>query len=258
MEIGRGVRVEQVGNDIKLIQGNCIKKMKDFSDNSVDLVLTSPPYNMNPRIRNGKYCSRQIVKEISTKYKNFDDNLTMDDYFSFNKSIINECLRISDLVFYNVQILTGNKPALFRLMGEFHSKIKEFIVWDKCMAQPAIGKNILNSQFEILMVLQNINPESRLFKTGQFPRGTLSNLWKIKRGKKISPLIGATFPEELAERVIKSFTFKKSTIMDPFMGTGTTGVICKKLKRRFIGIEIDQDYFEISKKRISETDQERG
>lgn len=115
--------------DLKL--GNCLDRLKEIPDNSVDLVLTSPPYNMNLRIRNGKYCSRQIVKEISTKYKSFDDNLPMDDYFEFNKSVINECLRVSDLVFFNIQMLTGNKPALFRLMGEFSNNIKEMIVWDK-------------------------------------------------------------------------------------------------------------------------------
>jgi len=49
-------------SEIKLMQGDCLKKMKGIPDNSVDMVLTSPPYNMNLRIRNGKYCSRQIVK----------------------------------------------------------------------------------------------------------------------------------------------------------------------------------------------------
>ena len=85
--------------NIDLIQGDCLQKLKGIPDNSVDVVLTSPPYNMNLRIRNGKYCSRQIVKEISTKYANFDDNLPMDDYFQFNKKVITECLRVSGVVF---------------------------------------------------------------------------------------------------------------------------------------------------------------
>ena len=96
---------------INLIHGDCLEEMKNIESGSIDMVLTSPPYNMNLRIRNGKYCSRQIVKEISTKYENFNDNLPMEDYFEFNKSVISECLRVSDLVFYNVQFLTENKPA---------------------------------------------------------------------------------------------------------------------------------------------------
>ena len=235
---------------IELIQGDCLEKMKNIPDGGVDMVLTSPPYNMNLRIRNGKYCSRQIVKEISTKYKNFDDNLSMDDYLNFNRSVLMECLRVSDLVFYNVQFLTGNKVALFKLIGEFADKLKEFIVWDKGHAQPAIGSDILNSQFEVLLVLQNSSPESRHFKTSQFDRGTLSNHWAIKRGRKIDKSHGAVFPEELAQQVISNFSLEGATILDPFMGTGTTGVACKN--RNFIGIELDQEYFKIAEKRINE------
>lgn len=235
-----------------LHRGDCLEVMKIIPKGSVDVVFTSPPYNMNLRIRNGKYCSRQIVKEISTKYENFDDNLPMNDYFEFNKKVITECLRVSDLVFYNVQFLTGNKPALFKIMGEFHKNIKEFIVWDKCNAQPAIGKNILNSQFEVLLVLQGSAPESRSFKTAQFSRGTLSNIWKIKRGRNLFKTHGAVFPIEIAEKVISNFTEQGATVLDPFMGSGTTGVACKNLNRNFIGIELDDKYFEIAKERINE------
>lgn len=235
---------------LKLMNEDCLSAMRKLEDSSVDVVLTSPPYNMNLRIRNGKYCSRQIVKEISTKYKSFDDNLPMDEYFEFNKAVINECLRVSDLVFYNVQILTGNKPALFRLMGEFHDKLKEVIVWDKINAQPAICADVMNSQFELILVLQNSSPESRSFKTSQFDRGTLSNHWQIKRGKKVNKDHGAVFPEELADKVISNFSKEGDVVLDPFMGTGTTGVSALKLGRSFIGIELDKDYYEFSEQRI--------
>ena len=233
-----------------LMLGDCLERMKEIESGSVDLVVTSPPYNMNLRIRNGKYCSRQIVKEISTKYKSFNDNLPMEDYFEFNKSVINELLRVSDLVFYNVQFLTGNKPALFKLLGEFHSKVKEFIIWDKVNAQPAIGNNVLNSQFEVLIVFQNSKPESRSFSTGKFDRGTLSNVWNIKRGKKYSKDHGASFPVELASKIISNFSDPDAVVLDPFLGVGASGVAAKELGRRFIGIEIDEEYFEIAKSRI--------
>ena len=236
---------------IKLMQGDCLERMKEIESGSVDMILTSPPYNMNLRIRNGKYCSRQIVKEISTKYENFSDNLPMDEYFRFNKNVLNECLRVSDLVFYNVQFLTGNKPALFKLIGEFSHKIKEFLIWDKVNAQPAIGKNILNSQFEVLLVLQNSKPESRSFSTAQFGRGALSNHWSIKRGKKPVKSHGAVFPLELADKVIANFSHDGATVLDPFMGTGTSGVAAKNLNRNFIGIELDEKYFDIAKARIN-------
>jgi len=238
---------------IDLYLGDCLEKMKDIPDGSVDMVFTSPPYNMNLRIRNGKHCSRQIVKELSTKYDGFDDNLPMIDYFNFNVSVVSELLRISDLVFYNVQFLTGNKSALYKLIGYFNDKIKEFIVWDKVNAQPAIGEKILNSRFEVILVFQKTNPESRKFDTAQFGRGTLQNLWQIKRGTKVDKSHRATFPDELVERVIKNFSCDGSTILDPFMGTGTVGVVCKKNNRSFVGIELLPQYFKIAEKRINNT-----
>ena len=230
--------------------GDCLERMKEMPDGSIDCVVTSPPYNMNLRIRNGKYCSRQIVKEISTKYEGYDDNLPMSEYFEFNKQVVSELLRISDLVFYNVQFLTGNKPALFKLLGEFHTKVKEFIVWDKVNAEPAIGEGVLNSRFEAIIVFQNSAPESRKFETAQFDRGTLQNVWQIKRGKKIDGSHGAVFPLELAELIIANFTKNDATVLDPFLGTGTTGLAAKNLGRNFIGIELLQKYYDIAQKRI--------
>jgi len=235
---------------MNLMQGDCLELMKLIPDGSVDAVITSPPYNMNLRIRNGKYCSRQITKELTTKYTNFSDNLPMDKYFEFNKNVLKECLRVSDLIFYNVQFLTGNKPALFKLLGEFHQKIKEFIIWDKVNAQPAICSNVMNSQFEVLIILQNSKPESRSFNTAQFDRGTLSNLWSIKKGKKYHKSHGATFPLALVHKAISNFTNEGDIILDPFMGSGTTGVACVNLKRQFIGIELDEKYFNIGVNRI--------
>lgn len=235
-----------------LYNSDCLVTMDRLISNKVkaDLMFTSPPYNMNLRIRNGKYCSRQIVKEFTTKYASFDDNLPMEDYFQFNKDVIDRALELSDLVFYNVQFLTGNKPALFKLIGHFHLQIKEFIIWDKVNSQPAIGEGILNSQFEVLLVLSKNNAISRKFDGANFDRGTLSNLWNIKRGKKIHKSHGATFPLELANKVIENFSKVGDVVIDPFMGTGTTGVCCKSLDRNFIGIEIDPLYYEIANNRI--------
>ena len=236
----------------RIYNEDCLEGMKRILDKSVDLVFTSPPYNMNLRIRNGKYCSRQIVKEISTKYKNFDDNLPMEEYYEFNKKVIGELLRVSDLVFYNVQFLTGNKRALFRLIGEFNEKLKEIIVWDKINAQPAISQNVMNSQFEVILVFDDNNSISRGFGQANFERGTLSNVWGIKRGKKYSTNHGATFPVELAEKAITNFCVEGGVVLDPFIGLGTTAVACINTNRSYIGFELDKDYYEVSKKRLEE------
>jgi len=230
---------------------DCLEFMKNnMVVGHTAVTITSPPYNMNLRIRNGKYCSRQVVKELTTKYKNFSDNLPMEEYYEFNKEVINYLLQVSNLVFYNVQFLTGNKRALFKLMGEFNEQLKEVIIWNKVNAQPAIGEKVLNSQYEVLLVFDRENAISRKFENAVFDRGTLSNVWDIKRGKKLNKEHGAVFPEELIEKILHNFTKPGDLIFDPFMGTGTVGVVCKKLQRHFLGLEIDEEYFKFAEDRI--------
>ena len=240
---------------INLMNGDCLKELSNIPDGSVDLVVTSPPYNMNLRISarsdgSYRYHSRQIVKELTTKYESFDDNLPLDDLFEFNKNVIDELLRTSKLVFYNIQLLTGNKPAFLKLMGHYANEIKEVIIWDKVNAQPAIGNCVLNSQFEMILVLSKSDAATRKFNQATFARGTLSNLWHIKRGSKAVKTHGAVFPEELVNTIINNFSSEGDVIMDPFLGTGTTGVAAKSLNRSFIGIELDENYFNIARERI--------
>lgn len=154
--------------------------------------------------------------------------------------------------FFNVQFLTGNKPALFKILGKYSEQVKEFIIWDKVNAQPAIGEGVLNSQFEVIIVFEEISPESRRFNKSNFKRGTLSNVWSIKRGKKLDKNHGATFPEDLARTIIENFTNEGDTVLDPMAGTGTVAAVCKITNRKSIAFEIDGDYCETIRKRIEQ------
>ena len=229
---------------------DCIKTLKRMEDNSVDCVITSPPYNMNLRIRKGKYCSRQIVKELSTKYDGFSDNLPIEEYYEFHSSVMRELLRVSKVVFYNIQIVTGSKRSIFKMIGKFNENLKDIIVWDKGVAQPAMQKQVLNRRTELILVFESDYPISRQFRYANFERGTLSDIWEIKRGKKISKDHGAVFPEELVEKIIENFTKEGDVIYDPFMGTGTTAVVSKKMNRKYIGSELSKSYIEVSEQRL--------
>jgi site-specific DNA-methyltransferase (adenine-specific) len=77
------------------------------------------------------------------------------------------------------------------------------------------------------------------------------DVWFVRGSR--SKFHPATFPEEIPKRLIKLYTYQEEIILDPFMGSGTTGVACKSLNRKFIGIELDPEYFEIAKKRIQQT-----
>lgn len=238
----------------KLILGDCYENLKKMEMDSVDHVITSPPYNMNLRIRNGKYCSRQIVKEFSTKYEGFADNLPADVYYNFHSNVIKELLRVTKkYIFYIIQPVTGNKRSLYKLMGDYCNNIKEVVIWNKINGQPAMANKVMNSTFEYVIIFTKDENDaiSRQFSDANFERGTLNNIWNIKRQKSISSNHAATFPEELINQIILNFTKKNDVILDPFSGTGTTGVCCLKNKRNYIGIELVKKYLDISKERLN-------
>ena len=239
---------------MKLINSNCLDVLQQMIDNNekVDCIITSPPYNMNLRIHSGRYMSRWgwkgNVGSFSHKYNNYTDDLPMNEYFKFQDEFISKALQVTDLMFYNIQMITGNKVALLQLMGKYAEKIKEIIIWNKGYGQPAMQNGVLNSQYEFIIVFQNSKPYNRSFDTALFDRGTLSNVWDIKRER--NNLIKAGFPQELVKKILKNFVKDGSIILDPFMGSGTTGIVCKELGYDFIGVELDKEMFDKAKERI--------
>lgn len=238
----------------KIYNESCLTTLSKLKDDSVDVVITSPPYNMNLRIRKGEYCSRQIVKEISTKYEGFADNLPIEEYNKFHSDVLRELLRVSNLVFYNVQIVTGSKRSIFKMIGDFSKNLKDIIIWDKGYAEPAIQEQVLNRQSELILVFEKDYPISRQFRSAVFKRGTLGDVWKIGRDRKKErgQNHGAVFPEELIKTIIENFSKKNDVIYDPFLGTGTTAVVAKKLGRKFLGSELLKSYYKISQKRLKD------
>ena len=228
---------------------DCLETLKNMPDNFVNLTITSPPYNMNLRIRNGKYCSRQITKEFTTKYQGFNDNLPIEKYYNFHSSVLKELIRVSDLVFYNIAIVTGSKRAFFKMIGEFSDNLKEIIVWNKMQAQPSISEKTFNRQTELLLVFEK-DGISRRFKKANFELGTMCDLWSISVPRNNKDLKEndikhtAKFPEELVEKIIENFSKEKDVIYDPFLGTGTTAIVAKKMNRKFIGNEIVKKYYD--------------
>jgi site-specific DNA-methyltransferase (adenine-specific)/modification methylase len=233
----------------KIICGDFREIMPTLADNSFDMVITSPPYNMNLRIRNGQYCSRQIVKEMSTKYDGYDDNLPMDEYADMLRVLFRECIRVAGLSFINIQCVTGNKPALWSLVGEFSENIKDVIVWDKVNAQPAMQFGVMNSRFEFIFIMAK-DGMSRRFPAF-WDRGKLDNLWQIKRARAVKGH-GATFPDELVARIIENFMPEGGSLLDPMCGTGTSCAVAKKMGHYYLGIELLEHYAELARKRCNE------
>lgn len=234
----------------QIFNESCLDTLKRLADDSVDLVITSPPYNMNLRIRKGKYCSRSETKGISTKYEAFKDYMPIDEYYAFHLKVVKELLRVAPIVFYNVQIVTGSKRAVFKLLGELNEYVKDVIVWDKENAQPAMGSGVLNRQYELIIIFDKHEAISRKFKRCNFGRGMLNDVWRIKRARSVAGSHKAVFPEMLVEKILDNFSQEGDVVYDPFMGTGTTALVCKRKGRSYIGSEIIKRYADIANARL--------
>lgn len=230
---------------------DCLDFMKQIPDKSIDCVITSPPYNMRLRIRNGEYTEREKSEHFSKKYSEFHDALPINDYYNFHKKAIKEFLRISYLVFINIQIVTGSKEAWFKLIGNFNKQIKDIVVWDKGEGQPAMHSAVINRGYELIIILEANSKAGREFNKSYFKRGEMSDIWRYGRGGNGSvDGHSALFPIDLVGKIINNWSKQNDIILDPFLGSGTTAVACKQLKRNFIGIEISEKYCEIARQRL--------
>ena len=212
---------------IQLFNGDCLEVMQEMPDNSVDYVLTSPPYN----------------RKRNDKYKLYNDQIA--DYFTFNQEVINQLLRISKKhIFYNIQTNFYNRDTVYKLIGYFNKDIKEIIIWEKSNPMPASGNAITNA-VEYFIVLGKESLKSNTTYT--------KNIITSSVNSKMPKIHKAVMKQEIADYFIKTFTKEKDIILDPFMGIGTTGISCVSMNRDFIGIELIKEYYDISGHRIQET-----
>jgi DNA modification methylase len=219
---------------------------------SADLVVTSPPYNLNTRVtQDRRFVSRQVVtSEFSTKYVGFSDNLSPDDYYRLTDEVLSLSLAVANAVCWNIQIATGNKSSVARLLGTHANCFKELVVWDKGHGQPAMKDRTLNSVAELVLVFENSDPKVRQFASTGFDRGTLDNIWRIP-SQRSTTQHGATFPTGLVANCLSLYADAR-VVLDPFMGTGTTLRAAKNLGRKAIGIELSEQYCELAVSRLSQ------
>ena len=218
--------MEQFGN-IKLYNGDCLEVMKGIESNSIDTSFTSPPYN---RKRNDKY---QNFKDIN------------DNWYQFNVDVINELLRVTKgHVFYNLQANYYNRSDVYKLIGEFNENIVDIHIWEKSNPMPASGLSITNA-VEYFIVMGDKSLKSNKTYT--------KNIITTSVNSKMPKEHKAVMKYEVAEHFISMFTKEHDIILDCFMGIGSTGVACVNTNRKFIGIELDNNYFEIAKEKINTT-----
>jgi len=232
----------------KIVNIDCLIGMKDIPDNSVDMIFTSPPYNTGGK---GK---------CKGFYQDYDDNLTDGEYYNLLSGCLKEGLRICNGgIFININYTTNNKRPLYRFISDFSEFLKENIIWKKENVQPPIG-NILGKRYEyILLFTKNKDFEINDFRNNKGEKykhifgNWVSNLIELKKdGTKFSDIHKAGFSIDLPSLFIEIYTKENDIVLDPFIGLGTTAVAAKHLDRRFIGMEISEDYCEVSRQRLGQ------
>jgi len=232
---------------IETILGDCLEEMKKIPDKSIDLVVTSPPYNKHSANRKcGKTDSWQ---KANIKYGDFNDDMPETEYQEWQKNVLRECVRIikkDGSIFYNHKPRIVNHKIIFPhdWLGEFI--VRQMIIWNRKNTPTLEPIRFMPTVEYVFWITKE--QETPKFNKEAFRYG---EVWEIS--PRIDKEHPATFPEELPKRCILSCSDKSDTILDPFMGSGTTGVAAKELRRNFIGIEIDPTYFEIAKERIKNT-----
>ena len=217
---------------ITLKQGDCLELMKEIPDESVDAVITDPPYNIGKDFAN--------------------DNLNINELIKFSTYYLTEIKRVIKphkpiLIFYS----SGESFGSFFNIASSILKSKKLMFFYKPndVSMPLIS--VLRKSEALLLFTDEgtINYEHEE-NTHDVIIYNYKKLDKSFYHQTIKPI-------EVMRKIVKSFTKKYDIILDPFMGSGTTGVACVQLNRNFIGYEISPDYFKIAEKRINEAQAQR-
>ena len=216
--------------DYKLYQGDCLEIMGGIKDKSVDLIVTDPPYLMD-------YQSNRRKKEDRfDKIKNDKGNyMLIQDY-------LEECHRIMKDNTAIYCFCSWHNIDFFKNEFEKHFKLKNILVWNKNNHGTGDLKGSYAPKHEFILFGhkgRTLLREKRIADVIDCP--------KISSNKLTHP---TEKPQDLLEIFIKQSSDVGSIIFDGFMGTGSCGIAAKKLNRNFIGIELDEKYFNIAKNRL--------
>lgn len=227
-------------SNITLYHGDCLEIMKNIPDNSIDLIVTDPPYVIETSGAGiYKQADKQYVKELN------------DIKDGFSEEILDEICRVMKKI--NVYFFCSQKQII-PLLNYFVEKKKcnwNILSWHKSNPLPACGNKYLTDTEFILFFREKGVKIYGEFKTKfTYYVTPLNQKDKKKFGH---PTIK---PIDIVQNLILNSSQVGDVVCDPFMGSGTTGVGCVNANRKFIGIELNQDYFNIAKNRIEESQKE--
>ena len=242
--------------------------MTEIADKSVSLMVTSPPYNIDISYGN----KWQDGKLISSKGKKYSDNLQEDEYRKMLKKVIDETKRVlkdDGQIWFNIKnrYNNDNMTPPFWIMEYFQDMyLKNIVIWNFDWGG-STNKRFCSRYEYVFFFTKNKNNYTFNLDDVKIPalnyrpdryKSQLKNptdVWKmslVSGNSAERTEHPAQYPEELIERIIKTGTNPGDLVLDPFMGSGTTAVVAKKLGRNYVGYETESDFIKIAEKRLND------
>ena len=236
---------------VTIYHGDCLEMMADMSSAIVDLVVTSPPYNMGlvPG-GNGRGMYRPGANSKAGRFRagysgNNDDALPYDEYCVWQRATLAECWRLARLgIFYNHRPRVEHGKLRYPLDMDFGDLLpRQIIVWDRGTGVDVNLRHFCTRQEWIILFARDE------FHLVDHSASGLGDVWPLgmERAEKGHP---APFPISLPKRCL--LATGAEVVLDPFMGSGTTLRAAKDLGRKAIGIEIYEPYCEIAARRMGQ------
>ena len=237
----------------ELKQGDCLELMKDIPDGSVDLVLTDPPYGTTA-------CKWDSVIPFEPMWEQLNRIIKPNGAIClFGSEPFSSALRMSNIKHFKYDWIWNKKASGSGLLAKKQPlKIHEIIsVFNTPPYFPQMQKGKMRNKksygSKVGSVTGYIKPNGENFNDLYYPKTIIEFSNASQKGKQHP----TQKPVALLEYLIKTYTNEGETVLDFTMGSGSTGVACVNTGRRFIGIELDEGYFNIAKKRIEEAYDER-
>jgi len=244
----------------KIIQGDALNILPKMPDNYIDMILTDPPYMISQKglkidrtkienkslRRNGKRS-----KELNYDFGEWDHFNSREEFLEWTEGWVKECFRLLKDTGNFVSFFSKSEISHFEDILNKYGYVRQTIIWHKTNPVPQIFKVGFMSSVEFMSWATKQRGAKHTFnyKLGQHHNFIETPICMGKERKRHP----TQKPLKAIKWLIKYLSNKNDIILDPFIGTGTTAVVCIKLDRRFIGIDLD---INIAKKRIAKVQQE--
>lgn len=248
-------------DNFKLIYNDIFKAIKKFEDKSVDMIFADPPYFLS---NDGITCSGG--KMVSVNKGEWDRTLSIKEKNKFNKKWIKECYRVlKDNGTIWISGTLHNIYSIGMALEEEGFKIINNITWQKTNPPPNLScKTFTHSTETILWARKDLKKVKYTFNYNIMKElnnnKQMKDVWTTSLTKPSEKKCGkhpTQKPLEILDKIILASTKENDLILDPFCGSSTTGISAVRLNRRYIGIDNEKEYIELSKRRYKEIEEEQ-